>query len=103
MVGVLDIMFHIKVLEFRSFFQLPLCLGLCIFGFLPVIVSDKVRIPVLELWGRKSLEIYLWHVIPILVLKHFYQSDTSTYYILTFVILALLIMGCHWYCKRISK
>lgn len=89
--------------KYRSFFMLPICATLCIFGFLPVMARNTVHVRFLELWGKKSLEIYLWHVIPIMVIKYFFGKNEITYYIITFTTMALLTLGCHLYCKRMSR
>lgn len=89
--------------KYRSFFMLPICATLCIFGFLPVMARNTVHVHFLEMWGKKSLEIYLWHVIPIMVIKYFFGKNEITYYIITFTTMALFALGSHLYCKRISK
>ena len=103
LVLVFDMVLGIKITEYRSFFQLPLCMILCIYCFLPMIVKNKLRITIFEFWGRKSLEIYLWHVIPILGIKHYFMYDTSIYYMVSFVTLTLFMLGSHYYCKRINR
>lgn len=98
-----DNIFGMPADKYRIFFMLPICATLCIFGFLPIMTRDTVHVRFLELWGKKSLEIYLWHVIPILVIKYFFKNNEITYYIITFTTMALLTLSSHLYCKRISR
>lgn len=61
-----------RILEyslFCSYFQFPCVMLLSLWGILPILQGYKLKNPVLEYCGKYSLEIYLWHVIPILVLK----------------------------------
>lgn len=38
--------------SYRSFFMLPICATLCIFGFLPIMARNTLHTHFLELWGR---------------------------------------------------
>ena len=76
---LVDNILGIPIDKYRSFFMLPICATLCIFGFLPIMARNTFHVRFLELWGKKSLEIYLWHVIPILVIKYFFEKNEMTY------------------------
>ena len=41
--------------------------------------------------GQESLGIYLWHVLPILIAKHYFAGLTQRYYLFTFILLILLL------------
>ena len=84
-----DLIMRMSIDTYREHFQLPLCTGLLLFGFLPIIQHKLWFSGIFQLWGKYSLEIYLWHVIPLLLLKHFLVNNTLIYYIVVFAILLM--------------
>ena len=81
----MDNKLDITIDEFRSYFQLPLCTTLFIFGILPIIHKRQIHIPIIELWGKYSLQIYLWHNITIIILKHIFYKEPSLYDVYSFI------------------
>lgn len=75
---------------YRYYLQLPLCTILCIWGFLPIIREQKIHFRTFELWGKYSLEIYLWHVIPIIMLKYLFINEIVLYNIVSIISLIIL-------------
>ena len=87
-----DVFLNIPMSTFSSYFQLPLCIILIIFGFLPILQYANWNNTIFEYWGRYSLEIYLWHVIPIIALKYFFSNDHFIYYTISCVSIVLLFL-----------
>lgn len=76
-----------------QYLRLPCMLSLCILAILPIITKKKLQSAPLSAIGRHSLEIYLWHVLPIVLLKHYLINDTRLYYISSFVIFAIFYIA----------
>lgn len=76
---------------FNQYLKLPLVGLLCVLFFLPLMRNDAVRCGVLEFWGRNSLGIYLWHVLPIIVLKAFLPTP-GAYYVVSFLLIGLGVL-----------
>lgn len=87
---IADNIVDMTIETYRSYFQLPLCMLLCIFGFLPILQKQLFKNSILEFWGRYSLDIYLWHVIPILILQYIFTDNKITYYAVSFILLGIL-------------
>lgn len=77
---------------YRSYIQLPLCALFCILICLPMLKSSSLHNGILEYIGRHSLRIYLWHVVPIIVLKKIFAENTSRYYFFASILLLLFIV-----------
>lgn len=88
---------------YRSYFQLPLCTVLCLWGIQPIIERQNIHLPFIELWGKYSLEIYLWHVIPIIILKHFFMRNEILYYIISLVLLIIFSTTSFYMVKHHKK
>lgn len=78
--------------DYRIYFMTPFCFALCVWILLPTILTDSFKSKSLSLIGRHSLEIYLWHVIPILILKKLI-NDVFLYYGITFLLMGLVLIG----------
>lgn len=77
--------------DYRIFFMTPFCFALCVWIMLPVILTNSFKSKSLGLIGRHSLEIYLWHVIPILFLKRLI-NDVILYYSTSFLLIGLVLI-----------
>ena len=77
---------------FNHYLKLPLVGLLCVLVFLPLMRVDKLRCGLFEFWGRNSLQIYLWHVIPILILKTFLSGHQTYYYLSAFLLMVLGVL-----------
>lgn len=86
--------------SFNQFMGLPLLFFLCVFGFLPIMQKGKLHNPILELWGRQSLHIYLWHVIPVLILKKIFKNSEAEYYICSLVLIIIATLATGLYFKH---
>jgi fucose 4-O-acetylase-like acetyltransferase len=75
--------------------QLPLMVIICLISVLPIILRGKFSMALLSYIGVHSLEIYLWHVFPIMVLKHLFKdSDTQyLYYSLAFGMTLIMLIA----------
>lgn len=89
---LIDNLVDIKFETYMTYFQLPLCMCLCIWGFLPILQKRQWKSRQLQFWGRYSLEIYLWHVLPILVLKKFINNNDILYYASSFAFMGVLVV-----------
>ena len=87
---------------YALYLRLPLVMLICCTSVLSFVNCDSLRSRVLSYLGRHSLEIYLWHVIPILMIKQIIPEDRSiVYYVFTFGLLALLLLGV-WFLQKSS-
>ena len=84
---------------YRMFIELPLITFLCIFCFLPIISENKIHNEVLEYCGKHSLQIYLWHMIPVIILQKLFPNTTA-YYTISFVLLLILCLGIYLFIKK---
>lgn len=86
----MDNFINMKFETYRTYFQLPLSMCLCVFGFVPILQKRQWKSRLLQFWGRYSLEIYLWHVLPILVLKKLINNNDILYYASSFTLMGVL-------------
>ena len=64
------------------YWTIPVTLSLILFWLYPNLKEDKLpKSPVLAYWGRNSLQIYLWHVFPIAILKNLFDYSSVLYYV----------------------
>ena len=64
------------------YWTIPVTLSLILFWLYPNLKEDKLpKSPVLAYWGRNSLQIYLWHVFPIAILKNLFDYSPVLYYV----------------------
>lgn len=84
---------------YSTYFKLPFLFMLCLYGFLPIMQRQRFHNSVLEFWGRQSLHIYLWHVIPILGLKWLFSDNETLYYIFSFSLFAVSFIATELYLK----
>lgn len=77
-----------------------MCMFLCTFGIIPLINSNKVKSVIFEFWGRNSMEIYLWHVIPIIVLKTLFSNTEPLYYAVSFILIVIFSIISFFITKR---
>lgn len=89
-------------LFFRTYIMLPLAAFLCTFGLLPMIHNTLLHNKVLEYWGRQSLYIYLWHVLPILALKQVFTGNKIAYYFISFTLIALFALISYMICRKVK-
>lgn len=85
-------MIDIPMETYCKYFKLPMCISLLIFGFLPFIQNGKWQNRILQYLGNYSLEIYLWHVLPLILLKHFFGNNTKVYYTVSFITIVLFVL-----------
>lgn len=72
--------------------KLPLSLLLILFWLYPNLKEEKLpHIPILAYWGKHSLQIYLWHVCPIIIMKNLFEDSLILYYSGTFLLLGIFI------------
>ena len=71
--------------------MLPLDVALCIIATAVIQKNIFRKECVLTYIGKNSLTIYLWHVLPIIVLKAIHLSD-KLYYVISFGLLILFIV-----------
>lgn len=71
-----------------NFFELLLVL----FWLYPNLKEDKLpHIPLLAYWGKNSLQIYLWHVFLIVIVKNLFEDSSILYYGGTLLLLGFFI------------
>lgn len=71
----------------------PIIVILCAYGITPIIKKGIVFNRVTEFWGKYSLQIYLWHVIPILLIRYIFQQNLVMYYLFSTFLLLLFVGG----------
>lgn len=72
--------------------------------FAPLIERDSLSPSLMLEWlGRNSLQIYLWHVIPIVVLKHYFEANVFVYYGISVVTLLCLFISLFAFVKKQSS
>lgn len=91
-VVVVNIFIDNTISFYRTYLMLPLVGLLCIIGLLPVMHAGRFNCVLLEFWGRNSLPIYLWHVIPVLVLKRVWSGALVIYYIASLILLIIFVV-----------
>lgn len=82
-----------------TYMEVPIVGILCLLGILPVLQRGRFGGRVLEYWGRNSLRIYLWHVIPVVGLKWIFAEDEVMYYS-TSMISILVCVGLTYSASR---
>lgn len=78
--------------EYGVFQSLSLLAVIMLFLY-PAILNDSIpKSKVLSLIGKNSLEIYLWHMIPVLLLKDFVSgASIYSYYAISFILLFIFV------------
>ena len=76
---------------YRRNLMMPFMMVVCLLSVLPVIIIDGFKCSALGFIGEHSLEVYLWHVLPIIILKHFIP-DAQASYLYYLLIIALIVM-----------
>jgi len=67
-------------------------LGFIIFGIAPLMQNDSLMPSAMMEWlGRNSLQIYLWHELPVIGLKCYFEDNLIIYYSANFAWLAILL------------
>lgn len=85
-------LFGISFSEYQRFFMLPICIVLCTGIVFPIICRNRLSSKVLSFIGKESLHFYLWHVIPLIVLKHLFKSTPYIYYSVVLLCLGLVLL-----------
>lgn len=68
-----------------------------IFWLYPTIINNSLPSSrVLSYLGKNSLNIYLWHVIPIILLKALLEGNQILYYISSFILLLLFVLYSYY-------
>ncbi|WP_445323249.1 acyltransferase family protein [Phocaeicola sp. HCN-40430] len=95
---------YFSLLNIQSLLLFPFVVYIIIKWLYPILQTDCLtRCSLLEFWGKNSLLIYLWHVLPIIILKYFF-NNTILYYIISLILISLFI--CLSYCmikKRLKS
>lgn len=70
----------------------PILLAMMVFVLTPIIRHDTLRPSrCLSFIGKNSLQIYLWHVLPVMALKSIFVNNKICYYIASIGMLAALL------------
>lgn len=77
---------------YATHLRTPFLISLCILIILPIINKEEIKSALLSAIGRNSLEIYLWHVFPLLVMKKFFIENQRIYYISAFAVLSIFLI-----------
>ena len=85
-------MLSVKHDYYVTYLRLPCMLLICTTSVQAVINSKKLHSLLLSFVGRNSLEIYLWHVLPLVFFKHFFKDLQLVYYLFSFGLLTLFIV-----------
>lgn len=90
-----------KIEFMRTYMEIPIASILCLLGILPMLQRGKFQGGIFEYWGRNSLRIYLWHVIPIICLKWLFSENPSLYYTVSGAVILMCIALTHAVNKRL--
>ena len=94
-------LFGIRFSEYQRYFMLPMNTALCAGIVLPLICWDRLKSKVFSYIGQNSLHFYLWHVVPIIALKHFIGNPMIYYFVVSLgIILVLIIIKCTIYNEK---
>lgn len=88
---------------FRIYMGMPFVITLCVFGILPILQHAQFHGNILEYWGRNSLHIYLWHVIPVIGLKWLFAGNKLLYYTASSIIILISIVLTHVACRHFAS
>ena len=75
-----------------TYLRTPFLILLCMLTILPIINKGKIKSALLSAIGRNSLEIYLWHIFPLLMMKHYFIENQRIYYTLAFAVLSIFLI-----------
>lgn len=85
---------HFNITEYRGVYMQITVVTLFALLLNPIFHNDVLKPNRdLEWLGRNSLQIYLWHVAPIMALKQVLGSNSTLYYCISFSILLLSYLG----------
>lgn len=98
---IINICINNTISFYRTYLMLPMVGLLCIMGLLPIIHTGRFHCGILEFWGRNSLPIYLWHVAPIIVFKWVWSDDTTTYYLVSSIVMILFAIISYFHNKKL--
>ncbi len=87
---------------FRSYVQLPLCILWCAVVVLPAMNSGFFHCGTIEWIGRNSLQVYLWHALPVAAINVFFETRVAVYYSLSFAALFIFLVYAYIKGKRVS-
>lgn len=77
-----------RLWDFNPLLNSPFVAFMLIFWLTPVLWKDECpRSEILEFLGKNSLQVYLWHMLPVMALKHFFPESSSGWYYLSSAIL----------------
>lgn len=92
----IPLLFALQYVSFNKYgvIQSLLLLVVIMLFLYPAVVNDSIpKSKVLSLIGQNSLEIYLWHMIPVLLLKNFVSgASVYYYYAISFMLLFLFVL-----------
>ena len=94
--------FGISYDSLEKLFLIPIDLTLCFWIVLPFMCENKLKSRLLEYLGIHSLPIYLWHVLPIMVMKSFVHN-TMLYYIFTIEVFIAFILFARYKSNQIRQ
>lgn len=80
---------------YQQYLQLFYCLLVCTTIIVPSIIYRKYKNDVMEFLGKQSLEIYLWHMLPLFFLKNLCKDNLVVYYGVSFSFLLLFLVVVH--------
>lgn len=88
--------------EFYSInLRLPCLLLICSASILAFISCDRIHSRLFGFLGKHSLEVYLWHVVPIILFKKVFPENHSfEYYMTSFSVLTIFIVTCWIFTKN---
>lgn len=78
---------------YKRYFMIAYCLYLCLFIVYPYIVRNIFTNKILKKIGQQSLEIYLWHMLPIMFLKKYLAGNILAYYMIGFSLLIIFALS----------
>ncbi len=89
-----SLIYYFNITEYRGVYMQTIVTTLFAIFLNPIFRNDAIKPNVeLEWLGRNSLQIYLWHVVPIMGLKQVLGSNTTLYYGISLSILLLCYLG----------
>lgn len=84
------ISFYITIPISRFLIGLPLCLFISLYIFSNI--NKSLKLPFFKWLGIKSMGVYLWHMLPIILSQHLYGNNTYLYYLSVVLFLVLFFI-----------
>ena len=88
---------------YEKYFMIPYCLYICLLLVPSCINKNNLKSRTFEFIGKHSLEIYLWHMVPVFFLKKYFIDNLNVYYGINFSIILLFLLVVYFLLSKRVK